>query len=260
MKTAHDREPYLLYPQNGRFLAGKTQRIAWMGPLDISLLLPTCCLIGFGIVVGIGLAFMGYERYRIGNCAPVQGVVIQKWMHPTQPTHGSSTTTYSVRYTIAANEHSREATVPWQDYEQMAVGAQVAAIQDPDDPTFSRLTCEWSVRNDFLTMAHGPLEPLAWFALVAVPTACFVAVRWLRKRHLAHRGRPLPGIVVSCRWGRLNLRGGESVCLEYQFTDPDGRQKVAKHTAWRKGFCRHLPRRGTPVKVLYLHDRLYQVL
>jgi hypothetical protein len=106
--------------------------------------------------------------------------------------------------------------------------------------------------------------------LLVLPLTAFFTSRVIRKvrtkRRLVRDGEVLAGDIVHCT-GRTANTGGDDgsdyyqVTVAYRFRSPAGRELRGKDSAWREDLERApLPAPGTPVLVVYLEDKTYQLL
>jgi hypothetical protein len=104
--------------------------------------------------------------------------------------------------------------------------------------------------------------PLGSFAAVVVIalSALWLARKWLDLRLLSREGRLIGGQLISSQ-GRRGSKGSYTVTLRYRFQTPDGRTLNHEASQTRNDMKQAvLPGYGTPVLVVYVSDKLFQVL
>jgi hypothetical protein len=108
-------------------------------------------------------------------------------------------------------------------------------------------------------MLSYPLGSFAAFAaIVAGSVGC--VWKWQDLRLLSRSGQLLEGRLLACR-GRRGRKGSYTVMLRYSFEAPDGRGIEREASRKRNGLKgAALPGYGTPVVVVYVSDKLHQIL
>ena len=259
-------EPFLLRPENQKFLAGETRRLPGTPGL-VHFLIPVLLA-----AVALGCFWWGrrecdrVQSFR-RNGVTAQATVVGRRVRssPDVPDFEtgmiSSDDDYLVKYRFEAlapggrRAVEREASLSRQDYDRWPPGAVVAVTYDPADPSFSRMQGEdESSLHVFLAVAGTVL--LGGSALVGL----LVLAAWCRDRRLTRGGAKLEGRVVSCT-SKEQEDGGVTLELEYRFVSPSGRVLVGTATtSLSAGAEPTLPAAESPVVVLYCSDRVYQLL
>jgi hypothetical protein len=259
-------EPFLLRPENQKFLAGETRRLPGTPGL-VHFLIPVLLA-----AVALGCFWWGrrewdrvqsFRRNGVTAQATVVGrrVSTSSGVPDVETGMMSSDDDYLVKYRFEAlapggrRAVEREASVSRQDYDRWRPGAVVAVTYDPADPSFSRMQGEGEPRpHGFPVLAGTAL--LGGSALLGL----FVLATWWRNRRLTRDGAKLEGRVVSCT-RKEQKDGGVTLELEYRFVSPSGRVLVGTATTSRRaGAEPTLPAPESPVVVLYCSDRVYQLL
>jgi hypothetical protein len=259
--------PFLLRPENGRFIDGETQQLSGRLPVGCAWVPVVIALLA--IFVMLLAAFQGkrvtsFKRHR----AVVQGRLIGRRVSAspgmvdveTGMVHGGEddyllTYRFDIPAAVGQKSFEREASVSKGAYDSVRLGDKVRVIYDAANPAFSVLQCEGDPTEPFILVVFG-------YGLLGVAILAFVllAVLWWKFRCLALHGRQLQGRVVSCT-GTKHEDGGLIVRLEYKFSSPSGREIADSAVAFRANLTEStLPAPDSAVAVIYYSDSIYQLL
>jgi hypothetical protein len=255
MKPSAGGPPFVLFPFNQRFLNGTSDRIAWFNNAQLSHVLSAV-----GVVVGalfaviLAASLPGWlDRLRFDREAvPATGYVV------SLSEERGRRRTYYVVYRIATGPEGggpeRKARVDKGLHDRLRPGDAVAVRCLPGDPATSRLDGEEGGTNLFTLLVFGGFAAPGVFGLRHL-----IRVR-NRARRLARDGQALTGEVRDCT-GRKQRKGGYIVELRFAFREPGGQDLEAAEEAERRDLLgQPLPLPGTPVVVLFVDEKCYQVL
>lgn len=243
-----DYTMFVLFRGNEEFLQRRSRRLVSPRESTIYLLLGGAlfCLFMFGIWA---LELNEWVQLSTRGQA-VQGVVTG---HRTK----SKGSVYYVRYQYDMQIDGRalrmrdEDQVPYDVYQRLDDGAQVTVRYLPDAPQVSRL--EWTSAPPLLKMAYVAGAALAAGFLVLSAIRKGRELRLLQREGLLLQGQVL-GTYVSHSSRRRSLN------IAYEFTTPDQQTLSDEDYSRRSDLLDNPPAPGTPVAVLYISPKLYQIL
>lgn len=240
---------FLLYPNNERFLRGRSWRLH--GKYEDRVVMLCLVLLVCALLAWMWTDWLN-EWYRLTYQGRDTTAVVTG-----RDTRSGKSTSYYVLYRfelpgaagvqqIDARELVRHAT-----YEALTPGMRVRVRYVPDTPQLSSI--EWTA------------DPPVWTGVglvVAVLGGCFSAafmVDALKSLWLLRRvGQILPGRLIEARL--LASRNGQRLSVTYRFTTPDQQVLSGEDDHLRNDLHGQPPRRGTPIAVLYVSPRVYQIL
>ncbi|NDJ77484.1 MAG: DUF3592 domain-containing protein [Chloroflexi bacterium] len=196
-----------------------------------------------------------------------EGVVVDAVVETKRHVDHSYRRYVSYAYRVNDREYTHTDTATLEGYSLAEVGSHVWIRYDPDDPGYSRLVegDDFHVPGAHKSSTTGAaIFSTAWGVTGALAVALLIGrllVRWWRHRRLRRKGRVLPGEAITLDSYPLDDTS-KLVRLHYAFVAPAGTPLRARTRTsyWRhKDRPPHVPR-GTPVAVLYVHDRLHTVL
>jgi len=245
-------QSFLLCPENARFLAGRGRRIAgWHENLLIAAAI--AALIGVVTLSIFVVKWRTWIRYRDEGATTTARIVDHRIRH------GKSNTYYvTFRYQVedATGEprsYTSEEDVGRDLYDQLALGSTSQARYLTAQPAAA-----WLAWTPELPLGY-PLGSFVGIAAIVLGTT-FAAWKWHDLRLLGRAGHLIGGQVLACH-GRRGSKGSYTVTVRYCFDTPTGQRIESEASRGRhdlKGAI--LPTYNTPVVVVYVSDKLYQVL
>jgi len=259
--------PFLVNPQNQKFLSGETGTLVGSPPLGCVVLIPVL----FGLFSVAAFALAHHQCHDVQffkeHAAQAQGTVIHKRVHTSagmvdvETGMVESSDDYLVKYRFEGQTQAgvgafvREAAVPEEVYRRLTVGSHVAVRYDRADPSSSRLIWELQMRMASVLTIMG-----ATLAGTGILGSLAALAGWRSNRQMAREGRILPGRVVSCTASKAE-EGYLQVQLSYCFEVPPAREITAAVRMSRQDLTEAtLPPPLTPLMVLYRSDASYRVL
>jgi hypothetical protein len=260
-------KPFLLHPENRRFLDGETRHLSGhlpVGCLSVPVVISLVAILVFWAADFRGKRVNSFKQNR----AVAQGRLIDRRVSSspalvdveTGVVHGGEDSYLLIyRFDIPAPNgrkvFEREASVSKEEYDKLRVGDRVRVIYDAANPSFSVLQCEGEPTEPFILVVFG-------YSLLAVAIVAIVllAVFWWRYRCLALHGQQLEGRVVACT-GTKHEHGDLIVRLKYKFDSPSGREITDSAVAFRADLTEStLPAPDSALVVVYYSDYIYQLL
>ncbi|MEP6987245.1 MAG: DUF3592 domain-containing protein [Chloroflexota bacterium] len=211
-----------------------------------------------GIIFGIQLLISELNRRTLYEDLMQTGVTTQAEIISHRTAEEKSTTYYvTYRFNGTAIDHTsqmytKEEDVGHTSYDAIKDGDSVTIHYLPRDPNISYL--EPLMEPSIL----GLLIPAFYF--LGSPYILYFLIRLYRKRHkLENEGQVLPGELVECT-GR-KVKGKYQVTVKYCFATPIGEDKSASYSHEREDLVgASLPTSGTPVAVLYVDEKTFNIL
>lgn len=248
---------FLANSRNCDFVEGTSKRIALRGENSLSLgiilllvTLPLTCWLVTDWYTRLSLNLWGSK---------VTGTVVAR-----AEVIGEDSSDYYItyRYTVARSQdnhdYSQKQKVSYETYNRLTIGSAVTVSFFPDNPGFSRLAGDDVDNTDYNSLVLLLVGLLLLWGWSSVFTG-------LEYRAFVRNGRLLFGTVIGCSAKLVSDDDGESytITVHYDFTTPDGYRKEGnKYLNMKVGTFEHWaePAKGTPVAVLYVNDRLFQML
>ena len=258
MPEDQDERPFILFPENQAFVAGKTNRLA--GQLSSLWVLALAAGIVIVLLVMGALAIPNwYDAQELErNGVVTQGSIVDR--RSIIDNDGGETTwyiTYSFYVTETNTAYRSEKQASRSIYNKFPTGSTAEVRYLPSDPDNSRLEA------DNNTYGNSRSTVIVGVGLIVLLAIGLVIVREVRQRStaLARKGQLLRGEVVSCT-AKENDDGDLTVKLRYHFFNPDGRELMRLETRSMANDLkdRRLPRPGQAVVVLYLNDKTFRVM
>jgi hypothetical protein len=259
-------QPFLLRPENQKFLTGETQRLPGSTRPTLFLIPALLAVLALALFWAARRQWAQEESFRRNRVA-AGGTIIDRResSSPGVPDFENGIFTsdddYLVTYRFEAvtpagrRAVQREASLSKQDYGRWQVGAPVAVTYDPTNPSFSRMQGEGGPPQGLVLAVLGTVL-LGASALIGLG----VLVSWQRGRCLALAGAKLEGQLVRCT-GKKHEDGGLILELEYRFLSPSGRVITGSASAFRGDLTElTLPAPQSRLVVLYHSESIYQVL
>ena len=266
--VSHDPRPtppvdtvFLFERGNRPYLDQRSSKVR-LQPADIPLLVQLIFFIFATFMTFVALQG-GYNlaRWLLTNVAgtTTRGYVVEKHI-----SRGKSIS-YNVTYSYTVNGQNYQAS---QQVNSAVYNIAVEVVEVsywPPNPNFARLSGDFEVSNMFLNSSVQFLCPgIFVVVMVAVIIACFREWRKViaKQKRLREDGRLVYGEVVSCR-GIQRAKQGYKVTVRYGFRtpDPDGRWVIAQQERTMNWLRRKpLPKKGTPIAVLYADSKTVELL
>jgi hypothetical protein len=240
---------FVLNRANRKFVYGQRKRIgsSWIIFLIVAIILVICAAI---VISTSGTAGQLRQIEEAGIKAG--GVVTDG-----RSIRGRSTSYYiTYRYNVDGVSYDQEQRVSSSTYNGLYIGDEVTVRYLPDSPAVSALS-----GDDLDNTILAENDVMALVAII-VGGIFIVALLWIdhRNRVLSHRGQLLPGEIINAT-GRRGSKGAYTVTLHYRFRTPSGEISEKKSTANRPDLRKMpLPPPGTPVLVLYVHDKSLRLM
>jgi hypothetical protein len=257
--------PFLIRPENGKFLRGETQRLPG-SPAPVLFLIPSLLIAGsLGCFCLAGGQWRQLQHFR-QHAVTTRGTVLSKREHSSlgmpdlETGMISSDEDYLVKYRFEANTPAgprtveREASVGKADYDRWQAGDAATVTYDPEDLTSSHMDGEDQSAPQVALTVGGVLSLGGGMLLGVLLAAC-----WWRDRCLTRDGTKLGGRLVNCT-SSPRKDGGTLFEVQYQFVSPTGRVFVDRALISRDGGADLPPTPGSPVVILYHSDSCYQIL
>jgi hypothetical protein len=234
-----------------RFVAGRSRRIAGSHE-GLLILAAVVALIGVVVLAILVGQWRTWVRFRDEGATTTAAIVD----HRTRS--GKSTSYYlTFRYSASIAGDPRSFTVEenvGRDlYVRLPIGAATQARYLVAQPAVASIAWTPSLPLGY------PLGSFVAFAVIVLG-ATGVAWKWQDLRLLSRSGCLLQGRLLSCR-GQRGSKGTYTVTVRYRFETPDGRTLDREASQVRNDMKQvMLPPPGTPVLVVYVSDKLHQVL
>jgi hypothetical protein len=249
---------FLFNEKNRAFIEDQTRRIrgpTWEGNrLHGFLLLLVFVFVGIPLLSGSdGLVFL---LLKVSN-KTTEGTVIDGRTGTRIGERGHHTTTYFLSYSfiVGGKEYSNEDEVDEDVYDRLKPGSQVKVAYFPGDPDISNIST-FSL-TDSLCLTVLMLVVIGW-------TILFVMFQAYRHHRLSKYGQLLRGDVLAWEVAEKKAFGRSEtvwkVSVKYRFTTPAGQTVSAikrfslNKPSWLMG------ERGSPVAVIYVNEKLYDLL
>lgn len=242
---------FVLNRANRKFVYGQRKRI---GSSRIIFLIAAIILVICAAIVISTSGTAGQLRQIEDTGTKVGGIVTDG--HSVRGSRGSVSYYITYRYNVDGVSYDQQQRVGSSTYNGLYIGDEVTVRYLPDSPSVSALSGD-NVDNTIL----AENDVMALVAII-VGGIFIAALLWTdrRNRALSHRGQLLPGEIISAT-GRRGSKGAFNVTLHYRFRTPSGEISEKKSTANRPDLRKMpLPPPGTPVLVLYVHDRFLRLM
>jgi len=157
-------------------------------------------------------------------------------------------------YVVNGTLYSDSGSVTESEYDQSEVGASVAVLFAPNQPTLSQLAS----KNNPPVFLFG--FSVCWNIIVfPVAVGMFIAMR--KNNILIREGRLIYGQIVTIS-GKDDSDNDYMISLKYQFRAPEDLQMLNAETTHARDDLRNtiLPTRGTQVAILYRDPKNYQIM
>jgi hypothetical protein len=245
--------PFVLHPENQKFLAGQTRTIvSWEGDSRVGLTVAVILL-----ACGLGLLPFCLKEWAAWQTLHHDGTATEAVVLGLRRVRDADAgTVYYVRYQIDAESGDgsrrfvREGDASAEGFRSLREGGPVAVLYRQSDPAFSRLVNERT--REFPTF-------MVLILLGVTGLGLFVLNRTLRLRRLAWQGKVMTGRVLNCTCKHDS--DGLIVKVAYAFEAPGLGFLRGTGTAQREDLSPETaPLPGTAVRVLYLNERLHRVL
>lgn len=247
-------EPFLLRPDHRDFALGNSKslggRSSRFGIGCIS------AFIGVFVLFGVGMMLMTlrdtYEWFVISQ----QGMTTTARYIDRRVSSSDDSDSYYVTYQYAVNssDYTREQRVTEAHYNQAEVGGRVDIVYTRSNPQIAAVEGTNSPPIGFL------LFSLLWNAFVWIPIG--LGIKFYRQYKLLEReGKLVQGEILKVSHS-LDSDGDFILKLEYGFKVPGTYQKLSKTESAQRNDLKgqDLPVRGTPVVVLYNHEKHFMLL
>jgi hypothetical protein len=254
---------FLLNPGNRAVVEGKSRRlghrILLQEMLTFIALIPLILLGCWGMIQTVK-AVSDMSRLSQSSALTVTGEIVGRRISTGKST--SYYVAYRFRDTGSENEYQREQMVSAATYERLAEGSPVTVRYVPMDPTISSLGGS-DADNTYLVSVSISMIIFIPFLLLSSVVGKNVLKSARRKierqQRLVREGRVLPGQVISCD-GR-QYKGLYTVRVRYRFRSPTDKELISLASRGRNDLrTAKLPQQGTPVAVLYVNSKLYELL
>lgn len=248
-------DSFLMFPKNEQYLRGERQTLQFHTSATNH-----GCMMLFAIpfvLVGIftiALTLMAFaENWNLeNNGQPITATVTDR-----TETEDEGSTTYRLHYGYTVNDvtYSDNQQVPEEVYRQYAVGQPIDILYADDSPDVSRIVgvSDESLRIFLL------LFTVVWNLVVAV----LVTATWTglaRQNRLRKQGKLVTGEIVYID-SKTDSDGDYMIEAEVRFRTPMLQPVQGKRsytTNFHKG--QPLPRPGEQVNILYVDDKLWEIL
>jgi hypothetical protein len=252
-------QPFLIYPENVNYLSGKTRRPEY-GQSDTNIGCALLILIPMLLGAVFFVMWTGnllYENARLLLEGTVTtGVVRQHYIDFANS--ADDATTYHIVYglTVDGAAYERDQSVPQDVHARYAVGEVVEVRYVPASPDISRIDGVSTLWGDTASI----LFTAGWLFATVVVTVGYFATRH-RLGRLKRVGQVLVAELTGITGDDPN---GEEyhIEVEVRFRSPSTLQWVAGKRKYMVLHLRHeaLPQAGTPLRVVYADDRMWEVL
>ena len=249
---------FLSNSDNRPFIEGKSQRIA--GPGRGLLILAFVLLIAT-----IGLAYLGISDWLTAQELNRRGILTNGTVIDRSESSDDDGSSYYVKYhffpvgsegvTFVHEQH-----VSWDTYTRLQNGSQVSISYLPENPDVNHL----GGADADSTSANSSLWILLLPGLMLIVAVNMVRRVW-RYRRLMREGGVIFGELTRCSSEKVEDDSGESYRVAYSYKFPvshnhdlHSTKYVCMSAYW---FARwSAPANGTPVAVLYVNDKLFEML
>lgn len=247
-------DTFLMFPQNAAYLRGERLK----PHASISRIIYACLMLllipflAFGIYT-IALTLVAFaEHWDLENYGRTTHAVIVR----RNENYTEGLTTYHLRYdyTVLGSHYSDNQQVPQEAYSRYVVGQRINVLYVGHSPNVSRIV---GVSDDeqrtFLVVLT-----LGWNVAVIIFAGC-VWWSWERQSRLFKEGKVIPGEIVHIE--SHTDEGHYMIKIAVRFRTPTlqmrhGKRKYTSNA--HKG--QRLPRPGQGVSILYVDDRLWEIL
>lgn len=251
-------DAFALSRVNNRLVTGH-----WSGSLlrDVGMQI-IITVVAFVFFFGIGSQWFlsGLEEIQLAimPTATTNADIIEQWT--ARCGKNGSSTCYHVRYRyeVDGKPYFGEEQVDSDLYQYASLEPRMQITYAPGDPTIAHLGGP-GVRTQRLLSAVPFVLLFAVFLLPAIGPL----IEYLRVKRMLRKGTLIYGTITEVNGYTTGSRKHRryNVCVNYEFTGPDGRVHMGEQRRTRRDL-RHalLPAPGTPVAVAYVDDGNYLVL
>lgn len=247
-------KPFLLHEQHAGFLDESRRRLKNPTLLQVISLLLVAVVVG-GVSVLVIRLDLG-ERDILRQLEQF-GTTTTATIVDTRVSISNKSNTYYITYQFSVEQpdgslpiYMHEQSVPRAVHDR-GEGTTIPIRFLPDKPEISRIT--ETQPNDLLLIVYVGLF------LIGVLPCIVVLWRYLRKKRLEREGQVILGKLQSCQ--SVGVKGGYQVTVYYTFRSPFGTELKGKQSAIRNDLVNKiLPRKGKTIAVVYVDDKIHQML
>ncbi len=248
-----DANTFLLRPDHRDFVLGKSKILGRSSRVGIG------CIIAFFSVFalfGVGMMVMTlydtYEWFVINQ----QGMTTTARYIDRRMSSSDDSDSYYVTYQYSLNstDYTREQQVAKALYNNAEVGGRVEIVYARSNPQIAAIEGTNNLPLSLLIFS------LIWNAFVLIPI--WLGIKFYRQYKLLEReGRLVQGEILRVMHS-LDSDGDFILKLEYIFQVPGTYQRLSKTESAQRNDLKGqvLPVRGTPVVVLYNHEKHFMLL
>ncbi len=245
---------FLADPRNAKLLTGEKKRI---GSSFVMLLLALIFIVG-----AVSAGYFLYTRYSqhqalLTEGKQTRGIITDGFEETSRNFYVIESKRYHVeyRYTVAGQTYTGAQDIDGALYEDLGLQAPVTVAFLPGNPSVAELAGEFADDTDY----RNSLLILGALTLGAMLIATYFLFVDGRNRRLSSQGQILNGTLLSAagQYYRRTL----NVTFKYEFRSPLGTPLTGARTVKRNDLKKApVPASGTPIKVLYVNDKLHRIL
>lgn len=245
---------FLAEPSNAKLLTGEKKRI---GNSFVMFLIALIFIVA-AVVAGYFL-YTRYSQHQalLTEGKQTRGIVTDGFEETSRNFYVIESKRYRIeyRYTIAGQTYTGGQDIDGALYEELFLQSPVTIVFLPSNPGVSELGGEFADDTEY----RNALLILGSLTLVALLAAAGFLFRDVRNRRLSSQGQILNGTLLSAagQYYRRTL----NVTFRYEFRSPLGTTITGSRTVKRNDLKKApVPVSGTPIKVLYVNDKLHRIL
>ncbi len=215
--------------------------------------------------IGGAMAYIGFNEISIRSQLTQSGkdarATVTDVRYTSSTNKGRTSYTYYMTYEYfvqtgdasTPTRFTNEQEISDQNYLEFSEGSKITVQYLPDSPWISRYMADNSDDG----------TPLAVVGSVLAGAGLLILYATLRERsrnkRLENEGQLIVGKVVEAKGGRV--KGGFQVTVKYSLLSPDGADLSRRESMIRNDLNKDtLPKEGTPVAVIYVHNKLFRIL
>lgn len=241
-------------PKNAKLLTGEKRRI---GSSFIMIILALIGISGAVIAGYMWYTFYANHQAILTEGKQVRGVIVDGFAETSRSFYVIETTRYRVtyRYQVGGQNYEMAQDIDAAIYDQLRLQSPVTVAYLPANPAVAELAGDFADTTEF----RNAMLTLGAVTIGAALIAAYFLFVDARNRRLSSQGQMLDGVLTSAN-GQYSRRG-LNITFNYQFRSPHGDTLKGARTVQRNDLRKQsLPTGGSPVKVLYVNDKLHRIL
>jgi hypothetical protein len=259
---------YLLKPKNRAFVEGRSRRLA--NRSQLFGLIFTAGLLVFMLIMAIGSAKTYLDGTKMTTNPVTQAAIVDRW---TSSTAKSTTYYVSYQYSVPGIDKvfQNQVRVSAAMSRQLNPNSTIDVHYNPENPQISQIAGDEAL----IFLRQDTLIPIAVCSVSVVLIAIFLVVlskQELKERRrlgrLAAQGKLIPGKLLSAKTRVLSAgtrqllsHNKREIIVSYSYLSPKGEEKT-RQARWQRRSLKEpvLPTPGTPLAVLYVNEKLIELM